>query len=46
MPEPEDPDQLLEDPTGWDLDERDAWLAEHDDEYIPAPVRVVIAEDE
>lgn len=39
------PEELPEDPVDWDLEERDAWLAEHDDD-TPAPVKVVVPEDE
>lgn len=46
MSDHQPPEELPPDPVDWDLEERDAWLAEHGDDDTPAPVEVVVAEDE
>lgn len=39
-------DPLPEDPTDWDLDERDRWMDEHDDGDRPDPTLTVVEVDE
>lgn len=38
--------RVPEDPVDWDLDERDAWMDEHDGDVEDVPVSVVVKENE